>query len=134
MKKLITHLLFIFIIATSFISCTPSTPSGAMEEYLSSLKSGDYEEFVNGINFSETDPAKVKESREMLISLIKEKGEKEFEKKKGIKKFEIISENISEDGKSATVEYVTHFGDGSDKKEKSQMINIDGKWMMDMNK
>ena len=80
MKKLITHLLFIFIIATSFISCTPSTPSGAMEEYLSSLKSGDYEEFVNGINFSETDPAKVKDIREMIISLIKEKGENEFEK------------------------------------------------------
>lgn len=134
MKKLLTHLLLMFIIAVGMISCTPSTPSGAMEKYLSSLKSGDYEGFVDGVNFSETDPAKLEESREMLTSLIKEKVGKEFEKQNGIKKFEIISETISEDGNSATVEYITYFGDGSDKKEKSKMIKVDGKWMMDMNK
>lgn len=134
MKKFMTHLLFMFIVAIGMISCTPSTPSGAMEKYLSSLKAGDYEAFVDGVSFSETDPAKLEESREMLVSLIKEKGSKDFEKKNGIQKFEILSETISEDGNSATVEYITYFGDGSDKKEKSKMVKVDGKWLMDMNK
>ena len=134
MRKFMTHLLFMFIVAIGMISCTPSTPSGAMEKYLSSLKAGDYEAFVDGVNFSETDPAKLEESREMLVSLIKEKGSKDFEKKNGIQKFEILSETISEDGNSATVEYITYFGDGSDKKEKSKMVKVDGKWLMDINK
>lgn len=134
MRKFMTHLLFMFIVAIGMISCTPSTPSGAMEKYLSSLKAGDYEAFVDGVSFSETDPAKLEESREMLVSLIKEKGSKDFEKKNGIQKFEILSETISEDGNSATVEYITYFGDGSDKKEKSKMVKVDGKWLMDINK
>ena len=134
MRKFFTHYLFMLIIALGMSSCTPSTPSDAMEEYLSHMKSGDYEAFVDGIKFSETDPAKLKESREALVALIKEKGSKNFEKKNGIKKFEILSETVSEDGNSATVKYITYFGDGSDKEETAKMIKVDGKWMMDMNK
>lgn len=134
MRKFVTHLLFVFIAAAGMMSCTSSTPSSAMEKYLSSLKAGDYEALVDGVNFSETDPAKLEESREMLVALFKEKAGKEFEKSKGINKFEITSESISEDGNSATVEYVIYFGDGSDKKEEAKMVKVDGKWLLDMNK
>ena len=74
-----------------------------MNRYLSAVKSGDYEKFVEGINFSKVKPEKLAETREGFTAMMKEKAAEELDKKGGLKDFEILSEEIAEDGNSAVV-------------------------------
>ena len=50
----------------------------ALQDYMDAMQNKDYEAFVDGIKFSETDPAKLKESREALVALIKESSGRGF--------------------------------------------------------
>jgi hypothetical protein len=54
----------------------------------------------------------------------------EIKNKKGIKKTEILKEEIAEDGNSARVEYKVIFGDDSEEEETQELINVDGKWKL----
>lgn len=75
-----------------------------MKKYSEYFQNGEFEKFVDGLAFDEKqDVAKMKEQKEALVSLLKKKVYKEQEKKGGIKNFEIISEEIAEDGNTTVV-------------------------------
>lgn len=135
MKKIIN----LFMMATIFmiaISCNSyDTPTKAMEQYLKVLVDGNYEKFVDGMAFKGDDNEEERnKAKEEFKALLEDKVQKENDKREGMKGFEIISEQISEDGKTAVVEYKLIYGDGTEKKDRQAMINRDGKWMMNMNK
>lgn len=135
MKKLVYYSLMAIAAVLFMVSCSStSTPSGAMKKYLSAVKSGDYEEFVEGINFSKVDPQKLDETREGFTAMMKEKGAEDLEKKGGLKDFEILSEEINEDGNSAVVAYKQIYGNGEEEESKQKMVKVDGKWLMDIGK
>ena len=97
---------FSLMVMTMFLmtACSSSGPGDAMKKYGNYLIKGDYEKFVDGLAFDESVGAeKMKEQKDGLVSMLKEKVSKEYEKKDGLKSIEIISEEISEDGNSATV-------------------------------
>ena len=134
MKKLIT-LSFLVVAVLSFISCSPSSPGKALKSYLTDLKNENYESFIKGVYFPEDmDEQRKKKDEAQLLAIIKEKGAKEYEKKGGVKSIEILSETISEDGKSAVVEYKQTFGNGEEEKQSQKMIKKDDKWFIDMRK
>ena len=134
MKKLIT-LSFLVVAVLSFISCSPSSPGKALKGYLNDLADEDYESFIEGVYFLEDmDEQRKKKDEAQLLAIIKEKGAKEYEKKGGVKSIEILSETISEDGKSAVVEYKQTFGNGEEEKQSQKMIKKDDKWFIDMRK
>lgn len=134
MKKLIT-LGFLVVAVLSFISCSPSSPGKALKSYLTDLKNENYESFIKGVYFPEDmDEQRKKKDEAQLLAIIKEKGAKEYEKKRGVKSIEILSETISEDGKSAVVEYKQTFGNGEEEKQSQKMIKKDDKWFIDMRK
>ncbi|WP_071148110.1 DUF4878 domain-containing protein [Bacteroides ndongoniae] len=134
MKKLIT-LGFLVVAVLSFISCSPSSPGKALKSYLTDLKNENYESFIKGVYFPEDmDEQRKKKDEAQLLAIIKEKGAKEYEKKGGVKSIEILSETISEDGKSAVVEYKQTFGNGEEEKQSQKMIKKDDKWFIDMRK
>ncbi len=54
----------------------------------------------------------------------------EIKNKKGIKKTEILKEEIAEDGNSARVEYKIIFGDDSEEEDAQELINVDGQWKL----
>lgn len=76
-----------------------------------------------------------KETKEMLKSLLDEKGvaeiKKELDKKEGIKSVVATGENLSEDGNKSTVEVKVVFGNGEEKNESVDLHKVDGKWMVD---
>ena len=135
MKKLVYFSLMAAIAVLFMVSCSSTdTPSGAMKSYLSAVKSGDYEKFVEGINFSKVKPEKLAETREGFTAMMKEKAAEELDKKGGLKDFEILSEEIAEDGNSAVVKYKQIYGTGEEEEGAQKLVKVDGKWLMNVGK
>ena len=73
--------------------------------------------------------------KEQLVALLREKGTKAMEKKQGLKSYEVLSEEISEDGNSATVKMKMVYGDGSEDTQDLKLVkNDDGDWRLTMGK
>lgn len=135
MKKLV--LFSVMVVAMwVMVSCGSggSGPSDALKNYATALQEGKYEKFVDGINFSNATSEQQKEAREGFVALVEEKGAKEFEKKGGFKGFEILSEEIAEDGNSAVVKFKQIYGNGEEEESEQKMVKVDGKWLMDIGK
>ena len=93
----------------------------------------DYEGYVDLLLLKET---KNQESdKEQLVAMLREKGTKTMEKKQGIKSYKVESEEISEDGNSATVKMKMVYGDGSEDTQDLKLVkNDDGDWRLTMGK
>ena len=134
MMKLMIRLGMMAITLLAMVSCSSSSPSGALEDYMSALQNKKYEKFVDGINISKGSPDEIKQAREGLVSMMEEKADKTLEKNGGIKSIEIISEEIAEDGNSAVVKFKQVYGDGTEKEDSQKMVKVGGKWLMDVGK
>lgn len=133
MKKLM-YLGLMLVAVVAMMSCSSGGPGSALKGYVSAMQSGDYEKFVDGINFSKAEPDKAAEAREGFVALMKEKAGKELEKKGGLKSFEVLSEEIAEDGNSAVVKFKQVYGNGEESEDEQKMVKVDGKWLMDIGK
>jgi len=71
-----------------------------------------------------------KEQIKMMSSMFSEKMKESMEEKGGLKDFKIESEEISEDGTTATVEVLLTYGDGSTEEHTSKYKKVDDKWKM----
>ena len=98
MKKLIVILCAV-VAVFGLTSCKSSSPSDTVKAYYKALQAGDYEKALSytDITDQETIQKQIAKYKEFDIKVVD---------------FEILSENVSEDGNSATVEVKT--------KEKSQ--------------
>ena len=137
MKRILSITLWIaaMFVMASCSSGSGSTPGKALGKYVDELKSGNYENFVEGFALEEGIPAEqAQQQKAMLASLVGEKASQEYEKKGGLKGFEIVSEEIAEDGNSAVVTFKLQFGDGTDSEDTQKMVKRDGKWLMDADK
>lgn len=116
-------------------SCSStSNPSDAMKTYLSAIQDSDYETLIDGVDLSKVPEKDMKNAREGLTAMMKEKGEKDLKSKGGLKSFEIVSEKISEDGNTAIVHYKQVYGNGQEITSKQKLVKVDGKWLMDIGK
>jgi hypothetical protein len=73
----------------------------------------------------------------LKIEMIKgfaEKVKEDIVEKGGLKDFEIVSEEIEEDGATAFVESKLTFGDGSTQEETTKYVKNDGKWKIALEK
>lgn len=135
MKKVFYFGMLAIAILVMAACSSSSNPGDALKKYGQYLQNGDYENFVEGLAFDNNqDAGKVKEQKEALVSILKEKVSKEYEKKGGIKDIEILSEQIAEDGNTAVVKTRYTYGNGETEEEEQQMVKKDGKWLMSMNK
>ena len=129
MKKLFWILIAITVIA--FVGCGSSnkTPGDAAKEYYSYAKAGDWDKFADG--FKADNPYQ----KEMIISLLKEKGAPEIEEQGGIKEYSVISETINEDNPDkVVVKMKVVYGNGTEDEEDIKLTKSDGKWLMTMDK
>lgn len=135
MKKVFYVSLMVMTMFIIAACSSTSTPGGAMKQYAGYLVNGNYEKFVEGFDVgNKQTPEEIQKQKESLVALIEEKGEKEYEKKGGLKSMEVISEKISEDGNTATVEVKTTYGNGETEDGIQKMVKKDGKWLMAMSK
>lgn len=135
MKKILfSSLMAIVCILVTSCSST-GTPGKALSHYMDDLNNKNYEVVVNGIAFSDELTAEELQTRkEQWKALLEGKSAKTIDQQGGIASFEIIAEEFSEDGNSATVTYKQVYGDGTEKEGSQKMIKKDGKWLMDINK
>lgn len=112
-----------------------SSPGTAAKQYAQYVADGQYEKFADGIYIDPATPAEeVEQGKAMIVSLIKEKGVKDIEEKGGLKSIEVVSEQISEDGQTATVELKYTYGNGETSDNSSEMRLDGGVWKMDLSK
>lgn len=133
MKKLFISM-FVAVVAFTLWSCGPAnTPSAVAEEACKCVQNADYEGYVELMDLKET---KNQESeKEQFVAMLREKGTKTMEKKQGIKSYKVESEEISEDGKSATVNMKVVYGDGSEDTNKIKLVKNDkGEWKISFGK
>lgn len=130
MKKLLFGI-FTCLCALIMVSCAGSTPTSKAEAYLDDMKSGDYAALIEHLHFKK---AMTDQDKQQLATMLEEKGQKSIEKDGAIASYEIISETISEDGTTATVESVIKYEGGKEKNEKIKLVSVDGKWLVDSGK
>ena len=129
MKRMMYGLLA--LVAIIVMACSSNTPGGAALKYYNDVKNGNYEAYVEGIAFKEEITA---EDKEQFVTLMKEKADKEYKKKEGISKVEMLSEEIAEDGQTATVTMKITYGNSETEESDVAMVLKDGAWKMDMKK
>lgn len=127
MKKILLSL-FVAVAAMALWSCGDSnTPSAVAEKSVKCLQNSDYEGYVDLLGTN--DGKDSEEGEEQLVALLREKGEKTMKEKQGLKSYEVLSEEISEDGNKATVEMKIVYGNGEEKTEKVKLAKNDkGEW------
>ena len=131
MKKVFYFSLMFMMAACS----SSSSPGDAMKKYSNYLIKGDYEKFVDGIALDDSETAdKLKEQKAGFVALLRDKVGKEYEKMGGLKSIEILSEEISEDGNTATVKIKQTYGNGETQEGTQSMVKRDGKWLMSIDK
>ena len=69
MMKLMIRLGMMAIALLAMVSCSSSSPSGALEDYMSALQNKKYEKFVDGINISKGSPDYITQDLEVLFSM-----------------------------------------------------------------
>lgn len=125
----------IALITISSCGGSSATPSDTAKEWIELIKAKDYESFVETIQPNEkATPEEAEQTKQMYLSLFKDKGDKQIEKKGGIDSYSILSETIAEDGKTAKVEYEIVYGNGKKDKQSFDMVLVDGKWKQSVKK
>ena len=131
MKKVI-NLLSIALIAFAFAACSSSnSPQGVVKAYLTAMQNNDAQAMMQTFHFNKQ---MADEEMERFTQMVADKIAKQNEKKQGIESFEIGEVEMAEDGQSAVVPYVVHYGDGSQQKDTQKVLLIDGKWLLDSGK
>lgn len=131
MKKINYFCLFIITLGI-FAACSASnSPGKAAQKYAEYIKEGKYDKFAENIVFDKgVTQEEARKQKEMLITLMKEKGESSINEKGGIKEIEIVSEDLSANGDSAKVVLKQTFGNGMSENTNYEMLKQDGKWKM----
>jgi hypothetical protein len=135
MKKLFVAVMCMgAMLATTSCGGGASTPAEAAADCIELMKDKDYEGFVETIKVEADTPEEAKQGKEMLVAMLKEKGDAMMEQKQGIASYTLVSEEVAEDGQTAKVVYDVTYGDGSTDKQKFDMVLVDGEWKQDLKK
>ena len=134
MKKNLTLILLAIGLA---IGCTAkkASPGAAAKQYMEYIAAGQVDQFVAGIHFGDgATKEEIDEYRTGFSSMITEKAIPALEEKGGLKHVEVVSETIDDDGLTATVVLRQTYGNGESEEDSTEMVLVDGRWMMKMEK
>ena len=137
-KTLIIILAALMACSFAFVSCGQSgettetgkkikknSPSAVLEKALKALKNKDYKA---ALMYSEGIENASEEEIEGLASLV----QMLYEANGGLKDYEILSEEISEDGQTAKIEMKYSFGNGEVQEDSENMVLTEKGWRMKM--
>lgn len=138
MRKNIFGFIVLAMMALLTWSCgggDTATPTAVAEKAIECIQAGDYEGYVDLIAVKEADGKSIEEQKQQLTDLLKGKAASTIDKAGGIKSYEILSEEIAEDGNSAKVKAKLVYGDDSTKEQKFKILKTeDGEWKLDPKK
>ena len=132
----LTAFITMFIAAFIMCSCSDNSPRSVAEKGISCMQKEDWEGYVKLMHFEKKEGKDIDREKEQFAALPKAKGGSTLDEKGGIKSYDIVSEEISEDGTTATVTANIKFGNGDEDKDyKIKMIKDDkGDWKISSGK
>ena len=112
-----------------------NSPSDIEKSIYTKMQKGNYEKAAELLvkNLDSNKEATTEEQAQ-LIKAFGEKAKQSAEAKGGIKSFEVVEENIAEDGQSGTVTTKVVFNDGTDKTETTKYVKKETGWKISMGK
>lgn len=136
MKKVILFSA-LFVCGLVLFSCSKkaNTPSAVVEKALKCIQEKDFEGYLDLVYFKDAqkDPAKLKEEKAQLLSLLESKMPQALDKNGGIKEYKITEETIEED--KAVVKYHLVWGNGEEKDDDMVLVKTEeGEWMLNSGK
>ena len=137
--KMIQKLLgTVLLLAAMFVvcSCTDNSPKGVATKSVKCLQNKDFKGYADLVYLKAKEGEDVNKQKEMVAGLLEGKYDKKIGKKDGIKSFEVLSEEVAEDGKTAVVKMKVVYGNGEeDNDEAVKLIKDDkGDWKLDAGK
>lgn len=109
-----------------------STPGDVVKTMVEKIADGNYDAVV-AISVTKKGETLNEEEQAKIMAFLPE-GEKEIDKKGGLKEVTILAETISEDGNTATVKSQLIYGNGEKgSKSDTKLINVNGKWRIRIN-
>lgn len=114
----VSALLMVF----AFSSCSKTSPSDVANDYYSALKKGDFEKALSYTNMTNSEEIQQSVKKMQGVGL-------------NVSDYEIVKEEIAEDGNSATVEvkytFTSAFNENPEEKtEKLNLVKEDKKWVI----
>lgn len=139
MVKKITLLVLLFMSVCIMSSCNKiTTPGEAALTYVEYVQNGEYLEYAKTFYHTpeaKADPEAIKKQEAEFAEILETKASETFETKGGIKDLVLVSETISEDGKTAKVVINQVFGNGEEDEFTCDMIlDEEGVWKSSLNK
>ena len=92
-------------------ACNSNTPGGVAEQAVECIQKKDYAGYID-LMYYDDDKVPSAEEKKQFEDMLKSKAEATYEKKEGIKSYEVVTEEISEDGKEALVRMKLVFNNG----------------------
>lgn len=132
MKRL--TLVFSLVIALlAMASCSSNTPKDVATQAMTAMQKQDYQNFVKLVA-NKDGVALTPEEQEQLAEIFEKKLSKD--NTKSIESFDFVSEDVTEDGKKATVKFTVKYA-GKDKPEEEKMELVkcdDDQWRVSLGK
>lgn len=132
MKKNVILILSVLALLLPVISCGggsgDDSPAKAVTTLFDYVKSKNYDKATN-LFFIE-DGKELSDSEAQKIKALLMASEEEMQKKGGIEKVEIISEEVDENGTSGKVKFKLIFGNGDDDSQSYNLSKIEGTWKL----
>ncbi len=122
------------VMAVVMASCGGSvaTPSGVVDEAVACIENGDWNKYLDLVDFGEDAPTA--EEKAQVVALLEQKASASVEKTGKIVSHEIVSEEISEDGKEATVTVKVNYEKESEESKVKCVKLEDGTWKLSKDK
>lgn len=127
MKKTVSIFAIAIISALFMVSCSKPTPSSIAADCIKYFNEKNYEAYAATYNLSDEEKAELQE-------LLEKKGQEMFDDL-SITSYEIVSEEISEDGLKATVTTSLTYSNGkTDPNNKFHFVKVGDEWKQELSK
>ncbi len=111
-----------------------NTPKGTAEQFIKAMQAQDGEKIVSLLYFEEGKAPSTDDEKAQLAALFDSKLKETYKNNGELKSYEILSEEISEDGKSAVVNTKVVFEKKTDEDRLKLKKDADGNWKVDVGK
>lgn len=124
------------VVALVATSCgSDNSPKGVAEKAVACIQEKNYEGYVDLMYIREKEGENIEEQKKAFAEMLKSKADKQFEKREGIKAYEVTGETVDEDGQSAKVDMKITYGNGEEETQTLPLRKDDnGDWKLDAGK
>ncbi len=130
MKKILVAFSLCLMMMAVMTSCgetSTTTPSEVAKAATQCMKEKNFSAYMD---LTDCDP----DTKSMMTSMISEKASQQLDQKQGITSFDVASEEIAADGKTAVVKMNITYGNGDTEVKDIKCVNKDGKWLVSSDK